>query len=305
MNTESILVVSEIQSDIETIERDVTLYEETNFSSRADVIDFIDFYIIDRIEGLLQKAELKEKLTILKQRAEKARCELEKVDLALFRQFREKIRTAIHPGTVLSKMIHKYLGYDANDISRQDKAGYDNLDVFINGLLSDQGIPEATIEREPEMVFYQKTPARIIFGMIQQAELRPYDVFFDIGSGLGQATILVNLLSGSMAKGIEYEPAYYNYAKTCALQLNLSNVEFINQDAHKGDYSQGTVFFMYTPFEGEMLQGMLEILQKEAQKRKIRVFTYGPCSSYVARQAWLDCVNGTGDDPYKLCEFRS
>jgi SAM-dependent methyltransferase len=181
--------------------------------------------------------------------------------------------------------------------------GYDNLDMFINGLLSDQSIPEATMEREPGMVFYQKTPARILFELAAVAELKPGDVFFDIGSGLGQAAILVNLISGATARGIEYEPAYCNYAKACASRLSLSNVEFINAGAHQGDYSQGTVFYLYTPFEGLLLQDMLEILQKEAQKRTIRIFTYGPCSSHVARQGWLTCVNGNGDNAYKLYEF--
>jgi precorrin-6B methylase 2 len=141
--------------------------------------------------------------------------------------------------------------------------------------------------------------------MMNLAELSEDDIFFDLGSGLGQVTILVNLLSGIKAIGIEYEPAYCNYAQACASQLNLSNVEFINTEAQKGDYRQGTVFFMYTPFEGNMLQDMLNILQKEAQTRLIRIFTYGPCSPHVARQNWLNCVNGNTDDPYKLYEFRS
>jgi len=75
MSTKSVNSVSEIQSRIETIEGDRTLNEETNFESRTDVIDFIDFHIIDRIEGLQQKGQLKKKLDILKHRAEKVKCD--------------------------------------------------------------------------------------------------------------------------------------------------------------------------------------------------------------------------------------
>ncbi len=141
--------------------------------------------------------------------------------------------------------------------------------------------------------------------MVELAQLSPTDVFFDIGSGLGQVVILVNLISGAVARGIEYEPAYCEYAKIGASQLNLVNVEFINADARAGDYSQGTVFFLYTPFEGKMLEDMLEVLQEESRTRAIKVFTYGPCSPLVARQNWLTCVNGKGDHFYKLYEFRS
>lgn len=302
IGTQSIMVLAEIQADIQAIEQDEAIYQEINFNSRANAIDFIDFHILDRIEGLLQNPEQTEELNILQQCAEKVKSELEKIDSNLFKQLREKIRTGMYTGASFRKAIDQYFEHD---VSQPDKIGYDNLDDFINGLLSDQVIPEATMEREPEMVFYQKTPARIIFEIVELADLRQEDVFFDLGSGLGQVAILVNLISGVEAKGIEYEPAYCNYANTCARQLNLSNVDFINIDARQADYSRGTVFFLYTPFEGEILKTVLEILQKEPRNRTIRIFTYGPCSEMVAQQDWLSCVHGEANDPYQLCAFKS
>jgi len=296
------MVLAEIQADIQAIEQDGAIHQEINFNSRADAIDFIDFHIIDRIEGLLQNPEQGEELEILQQRAEKIKYELEAIDSNLFKQLRAKIRSGMYTGSSFKEMIDQYCGYNVNE---PDKIGYDNLDDFINGLLSDQTIPEASMEREPEMVFYQKTPARIIFQIVELANLGEDDVFFDLGSGLGQVAILVNLISGAPTKGIEYEPAYCNYATICASQLNLSHVEFINTDARLADYSQGTVFFLYTPFEGEILQTVLGVLQKESLKRVIRIFTYGPCSEIVARQHWLTCVHGKANDPYQLCEFKS
>lgn len=283
----------------------MALYEETNFDIRADALDFIDFYIIDRIEGLLQKAELKTELKVLKQHAQKVKFALEKIDISLFKRLRENIRTDTYTPSSFREMLYKYLEHPAGIAGRPDQIGYNNLDVFINGLLSGQAIPEPITEREPEMVFYQKTPARIILELAELAELKQDDVFFDLGSGLGQVVILMNLMSGATAKGVEYEPAYCNYAKECAEQLNLSNVEFINADAHRADYAKGTIFFMYTPFGGNMLQNMLEILKKESQKRTIKIFTYGPCSAAIARHNWLNCINGNADDLYKLYEFRS
>jgi len=304
MNIKSVGAVSEIQSQIEAIEGDETLYVETNFDSRADVIDFIDFHIIDRIGGLQQKGQLKKKLDILKHRAEKVKCELEKIDINLFKHLREKISINNYINSPFEKVIRKSLGTYFRNHWQPDCVGYDNLDVFINQLLTDQAIPEATKDLEPEMVFYQKTPARIIMQMIKVAALRPDDVFFDLGSGLGQVVILVNLMSGCTSKGIEYDAAYCNYAKACVSQLNLSNIEFINADVRNGDYSEGTIFFMYSPFEGCMLQDVLDILQKESKKRMIRIFTYGPCSFHVARQNWLYCANGNGDNLLELYEFR-
>jgi hypothetical protein len=305
-NINPALPVSEIQAGIKAIKENAALLKEINFYSRTEAIDFIDFHIIYRVEGLLQGAGPNEDLYILKQRAEHLIHDLDKINGNLFAQLREKIKAGVYTkSSSFKKTIDKYMEYPVNDRNRQDNIGYDNLDVLINGLLFNQPIPEARTDRAAEMVFYQKTPARIIFQLAESVQLRPDDAFFDLGSGLGQVAILMHLLTGATAKGIEYEPAFCNYAKECAAQLNLFDVEFINADARDGNYAEGTIFFMYTPFEGQMMLDMLEILKMESSKRTIRIFTYGPCSPHVARQNWLNCINGNADDPYQLYEFIS
>lgn len=293
--------IPELRTEILAIEDNTGIYHEENFNSRANALDFIDFHIIDRINTLLSDAPDTE-LEKLKQRAGKAKHRLEEIDARLFKQLREQIRSGDYADGAFKKMICKYCG---GDINQSEKIGYDNLDTFINALLTDHPLPEATKAREPEMVFYQQTPARIILELAERARLTHGDVFYDIGSGLGQVPILVNLLTGAKTRGIEYEPAYCDYATACASKLNLPNVAFINTTAQNGDYANGSVFFMYTPFEGTMLQEMLDILKKESLQRNIRIFTYGPCSPHVARQNWLNCMNGQADDIYALYEFRS
>ena len=49
-------------------------------------------------------------------------------------------------------------------------------------------------------------------------------------------------------------------------ELNLSEVDFINVDAREAEYADGTVFFLYTPFEGKMLLEVLGRLKEEAQR---------------------------------------
>ncbi len=137
------------------------------------------------------------------------------------------------------------------------------------------------------MVFYQKTPARIILNHINKSEFKSKDVFFDLGSGLGQVVVLVNLLTGIKSIGVEYEPDFCRYARSRAEVLNLPDVEFINEDARYADYSSGTVFFLYTPFEGKILDDVLQKLKKESKNRKIKILTYGSCTPVVANQLWL------------------
>jgi len=54
--------VSEIRSHVETIESNEALYEDANFRDREGALDFLEFDVLDRVEGLLladgQHAEL-------------------------------------------------------------------------------------------------------------------------------------------------------------------------------------------------------------------------------------------------------
>lgn len=71
------------------------------------------------------------------------------------------------------------------------------------------------------------------------------------------------------------------------------------------DYSSGTIFFLYTPCIGQMMQEVLALLQKVSHKKTIRIFTYEPYSMTIAGQNWLNCINGNPDKINKLYEFIS
>ena len=237
-------------------------------------------------------------------RACRLQMQLEGVDQSLFQRLRDGIASRNYTGAELRQLILKYAGGGPGEGSEGDE-GYDALDALTNGFLLMGVAPEETRAREPGMVFYQPTPARVVLELVEKADFRPHDVFYDIGSGLGQVAILVHLLSGVRAKGVEFEPAYCDYARRCARELNLSKVEFINADAREADYSDGIAFFMYTPFEGEMLEQVLERLEDQAGRRGIRLYTYGPCTSQVARQSWLERVDHNGSEVYKLATFET
>jgi hypothetical protein len=157
------MVTYEIQSDIEAVEKNYALYEEPNFDGRVAAIDHIKFNVIDRIEGLLQTANRPEELTPLKLYAERVKRQLENIDNNLFQRLRADIRLGNYTGTALKGLISDDVRHDLNGDQQQDEIGYDNLDVFINGLLLIQPVPIETKAREPEMVYYQPTPARIIY----------------------------------------------------------------------------------------------------------------------------------------------
>jgi hypothetical protein len=287
-------------ADLRTIETDTSLFVETNFARRSEAIDFLDFHVIDRIDGLLPLGDSNDELEVLREWAERIKTELEKIDTCLFERVREEIAAGVRPGS-FERMIYGLL----DNASAANEQGYDVLDTFVNGLFSDRPLPAETKALMPGMVSFHKTPVRVVMELIRLAEMDSDDVFFDIGSGMGQVVLLVKLITGARARGIEYEPAYCAFSGAIASRLRLTDTEFINADARDGDYSEGTVFFLYTPFEGRLLQDVLRLLRTASRERAIRILTYGPCSMPVATENWLHCVNGIPEDPYVLCLFAS
>ncbi|CAN5139356.1 hypothetical protein BH09BAC4_BH09BAC4_06240 [soil metagenome] len=299
------MMINDLQTDVETIQRNTSLWNETNFESRIGALDDLEF-VIDQIDSLRQLNSPRVELISLKQSAQRIKSDLEAINLALFWRLRRDIRNGLYQGTALLDLINVYAG--SSLLSGQPNnpvVGYDNLDVFTNGLFPLEVPPIETQVREPEMVFYQKTPTRIVLELVAKANLTNKDIFYDLGSGLGHVCVLVNLLTGATTKGIEVEPAYWAYATFCTTDLNLSNVEFICQDARTATYSDGSVFFLYTPFEGRLLQTVLDKLQVLSWSRPIRLFSYGPCTAPIAQQSWLRCIGNVEDYRYEMGEFRS
>jgi SAM-dependent methyltransferase len=243
-------------------------------------------------------------LLLLRQEADKIKAELEQIDNQLFYKLRMAIQTGSYKTQGFKRLIEGCTDLDLSP-NGQEEIGYDNLDVFINGLLPGPALPAPVQTLEAEMVYYQKTPARLVFELVEQVRFSREDVFFDIGSGLGQVAMLVNLLAGIKVKGVEFEPAFCTYAGEVAAALNLPDVEFVNTDAREADYSDGTVFFMYTPFKGDMLLQVLARLKQQSLCRKITVITYGPCTPEVVLQDWLFPTEPVDGSIYKLAVFTS
>lgn len=299
------LAAHEIQAALESIERDAAIFDERRFARRADAIDDLEVHIIDRIDGLLQAPGAPEKLMLpLRQAAEQLWRRLELVDDALFGRLRADIRSGGLHGLALGAVIDAYSERGPN-AGPADAPGYDILDIFVNRLLAIPPDVEETRVREPEMVAYQPTPARVILALVARAQLTPQDVFYDLGSGLGHVPIMVNLLSGAAALGVEYDAAYCAVARARAADLSLTRVMFVNADARDLDYADGTAFFLYTPFMGRILDLVLAKLRAVAQVRPIRIFTYGPCTPIVVRQEWLWGEPAHGDPQFRLGVFSS
>lgn len=168
-----------------------------------------------------------------------------------------------------------------------DAEGYDHLDTLLGEIFAFAEPADAIAPLEPEMVFYQPTPVRHVFDLVERVGITEADVFVDLGSGLGHVPMLVSILTGARCIGVERDPVYVELARRSAASLRLDRVSFLAQDVREADLSRGTAFYLYTPFTGAILRDVLDALRREAERRTIQIITFGPCTSTVESEPWL------------------
>ena len=258
------------------------LTDAAGFIRRCDAIDRLELHLGELSSP--ESAGCAERAAALHPQAVALRDRLQQRNASLVQALRRDIRSGRCLGEDLASELQRYRAKPSRNETDGNLA-YDHLDVLVAGVLgTDDLVDDEPGDVLPEMFPYQPTPARIILEIVEQTDLRSHDVFVDVGSGLGIVPTVVSLLSGASSVGIEVQPAYCRHAQECARRLNVSNVSFVCQDARQADYSEGTVFYMYTPFKGAMLQQVLERLQAEGRRRTIRLCTYGPILSEAAQQ---------------------
>ncbi len=297
-------VVQDIQARLHLLEQGWPTFRiERYFVQRVDALEDLELEVLDRLENIVYEHGYHEDLALLQRRAERLWQQLTAVNTYLFRRLRAQLVASQNPAQTLRQLFATYVG---EATPPRDAVGYDCLDVFIDALFGMHTEPVETAPLQVEMIGYQATPAHIVLDLLARVSLGADDVFYDIGAGVGRVVMLVGLLTTAHAKGIEHEPAYCAYARERAADLRLARVSFGQGDARQADYSDGTVFFLYTPFRGAMLREVLDRLHDVARRRPITIATYGPCTLSIAKESWLHGADGhTRHDDRTLSVFRS
>ena len=217
----------------------------------------------------------------VEERARALRAALETANQALYRTMRQEIRRG-RP----SALLRHVRACEARAVVASGE-GYDYLDELVGSVLRWQmpGPPQAALE--DGMVFYQPTPARHVFDLIERAAPGAQDVLVDLGSGLGHVVLLAAICTAARCIGIEREAAYVDSARRTARALRADNATFLRCDARMADFSTGTLFYFYTPFLGDVLRTVLDALRAQAALREIRVAAFGPCMPIIAGEPWL------------------
>jgi hypothetical protein len=167
-------------------------------------------------------------------------------------------------------------------------------DEWLDLVLGLDGVPEDGPDLPRGCVPYIPCPVDALLRVVQYAEVRPSDVFVDVGAGAGRAATLVRLLTGAASIGLEIQHALVEASRDLTARLGLSHSATIEGDAAvlTGSMMVGSVFFFYCPFSGERLEKVLADLEVIARSRPIRV-----CGVDVPLppRSWLNRVSPESD----------
>jgi hypothetical protein len=270
----------------------------------ADLLDLLErdrslsrsFATRSLLSERLETLRLAHSDSTLQRRAAQAIAQLEAADERFIARLRARLQRGLYTPAGLVRGLWQHA-------EREDAAaGYAPLDVLLAGLLDAGELPDE-LPRTPEMVAYQPAPGRVILALLD--EVRADDVFYDLGSGLGRVVIMVALLTGARARGIELQPSFCAYATRAAAAVTAHPLDFSACDARDAAFGDGTLFFLYTPFRGALLREVMGKLRAIAADKPIRVATFGPCTPEVAEQPWLTLRSTCSLSPDELAVFDS
>jgi predicted RNA methylase len=108
---------------------------------------------------------------------------------------------------------------------------------------------------------YVPSPPQVIHQMLILAELKPREVFFDLGAGDGRAVIMAAKDFGARAVGVELREDLVKRALSSVYENNLQDrVTIVNGDMFNVDLTSADVVFLYlTTSANEKVKPKLEV----------------------------------------------
>jgi SAM-dependent methyltransferase len=121
----------------------------------------------------------------------------------------------------------------------------------------------------PELIGYHASALAPVVAALLETGADEEDVFVDLGCGLGKVTALARMISGARVRGIEVQEQLISRAP------KLDGVEYFLGDVRDAPLDDGTIFYLYNPFSGDVLSQVLRRLRAVAQKRHLVICTLG------------------------------
>jgi len=297
------MVLERIAAELEELLNASALLEEGNLAARSEALDELD-YAEEMLSHQLSLHGDDVAIEGLLAEARELTARLRRTDRLFFTRVRRQIASRRLSGAALRKLFDRYTSYEPQSTAHLHLS-FDPLDILVAGIFHEGAVPKPTLPLGSEMISFQPSPVSAILELIDHTEIGRDDVFYDLGSGLGDITLIVALLTEASARGVEIDPVLCAYAQGTAQRLGVHNATFVNADARTLDYREGTVFYLFTPFVGEHLADVMKRIKAAASAHRVRIGTYGPITPIVANLPWLRSLNDHRDDPFRLAVLES
>ena len=291
--------LSKLERDLAALERDSTLHDDNNLTARFKALKTLNFL------GEAFQIQAGQRLAASELRRVRAlQGDLAARNQDLFGNLRAGIRTGkVTPGQ-LRALLESNCRYRRGDTACMHW-GAEAADALAAGLFRSDCPPQPWDGGDSEMIHYESTPVSAVLELVDRVPLTPGDRFVDIGSGLGQVVLLVHLLTGVETIGLEVVPAYVERARDEVERLGYDGVSFREGDARSADLCGGTVYFLFSPFKGQMLRTVLSRLRHEACTRRLTICSFGPCTEQIAAESWLTLQEAGMNHEFRLAIFHS
>lgn len=116
------------------------------------------------------------------------------------------------------------------------------------------------------------SPPQVVRQMLMLADLKPGEVFFDLGAGDGRTVIMAAKDFGARAVGVELREDLAKKASATVYEQSLQDrITLVNGDMFQVDLTSADVIFLYlTTSANEKIKGKLE----SELKRGVRIVSH-------------------------------
>lgn len=142
----------------------------------------------------------------------------------------------------------------------------------------------------PGAAHYATMSYATIRGVLRHLDLRPADVFVDVGSGKGRVLCLAARQPVKQVIGVELQGDLCRQAQANAARLRgrRAPITIEQTAAERFDYSPATVVFLFDPFGAETLRPVLSRIATDTHGHELRIAYANPTQDAVLKQQrWL------------------
>lgn len=150
---------------------------------------------------------------------------------------------------------------------------------------------------------YEGTSYHVIRHALRRVKPQAGDVVYDLGGGYGRPSLYGALTTPAHYKMVEVVPARVAVARAAQKQYSIENLDVIEADVKRYDFSDGNIFYLFNPFSRTTLGVVKEKLAAIVKNKPITIVTYHMANDF-RNVPWLQRVSST-EEPNSLRIFRS